>query len=595
MDKSIAVLPFVNMSADPENEYFSDGITEEIINALTTIRGLKVTARTSSFAFKHKLVDVRTIGYQLGVATILEGSVRRSGEKVRITAQLVRTDDGFHLWSKSFDRDLEDIFAIQDEISLLIAEQIRENFGHFDIQGHLVEEPTKNVEAYNLYLKGRFHQLKWNSDDFLRAIDYYEQSIQCDPSYAIPYYGAGLCYSIMSSWSFMDRDKGIQKAAEYLKSGSHLKENVLLGNFAIATHNLWGKWNFIEAYQYLNLAIDQNPSFTDALEGMAELYTAIGEFDKAMKYTEKALLLNPLSPNHFYTKGNIYYLNKQYAKAIDCMNTALRIEPDFSLAIQVKALCYILMNDAKKLETHLAQNLTVEYPQKLRLLFKLMNSKETSGINAVDYQQREQWGLQNDSGSLIDLDLYLQIYLGNEEKAIGFLEQSIQKRKGQLINFKHDPFLELLRKNERFQKLIDELIPSFVCGSTLPDGRIVETSKLNSEEVSRYLSALYNLFEEHKPYLNTSLSLSSLAEQLNIHPNKLSWLINEHCGKNFNEFVNSYRLAAFKKKAHDPAYKHLTILGLAYESGFNSKTVFNAFFKKTTGMTPKSWIKSQRH
>jgi len=138
-NKSIVVLPFVNMSADPENEYFSDGITEEIINALTTVKGLKVIARTSSFAFKNKNIDVRTIGDQLGVSTVLEGSVRKAKNRVRITVQLVSTIDGTHFWSKNFDRALEDIFALQDEISLRIADQIRENFGHLTIQDHLIE------------------------------------------------------------------------------------------------------------------------------------------------------------------------------------------------------------------------------------------------------------------------------------------------------------------------------------------------------------------------------------------------------------------------------------------------------------------------
>jgi TolB-like protein len=132
--KSIAILPFANFSADPDNEYFSDGITEDIINALTKVDGLKVIARTSSFSYKGKIEDVRTIGKTLGVGSVMEGSVRKANNKVRITAQLINTSDGTHYWSRNFDREMEDIFALQDEISLLIANQIRENFGHFDIQ-----------------------------------------------------------------------------------------------------------------------------------------------------------------------------------------------------------------------------------------------------------------------------------------------------------------------------------------------------------------------------------------------------------------------------------------------------------------------------
>ena len=141
-DKSIPVLPFVNMSTDPENEYFSDGVTEEIINALTTVKGLKVIARTSSFAFKNKNIDVRSIGDQLGVSTILEGSVRKAKNRVRVTAQLISTSDGTHFWSRNFDREMEDIFALQDEISLLIADQIRENMGYLEIPSFPNTTPT---------------------------------------------------------------------------------------------------------------------------------------------------------------------------------------------------------------------------------------------------------------------------------------------------------------------------------------------------------------------------------------------------------------------------------------------------------------------
>ena len=190
--RSIAVLPFENLSSDLENEYFSDGMTEEIINALSKIGGLKVTARTSSFAFKNRKIDVRHIGNQLGVSTVLEGSIRKSGNRVRITAQLIHTDNGFHIWSESFDRQLEDIFALQDEVSLLIADKIRENFGHLTLEDHLVAAETKNIEAYNLYLKGRYFQLKWEAEGFEKAISCYEKSMELDPHYPLPALAASI-------------------------------------------------------------------------------------------------------------------------------------------------------------------------------------------------------------------------------------------------------------------------------------------------------------------------------------------------------------------------------------------------------------------
>ncbi|CAN0510081.1 unnamed protein product, partial [Scytosiphon promiscuus] len=186
--KSIAVLPFKNISSDPENEYFADGMTEELINALSKINGLKVTARTSSLVYKNKQVDVRHVGNNLGVSTVLEGSIRKAKDAVRITAQLIRTDNGFHIWSESFDRKLENIFELQDEVSLLIVDKIRENFGHIEIEEQLVKSQTHNIEAYQYYLKGRFYQLNWKLEDFSTAIEFYKQSIKLDPNYFQPFF-----------------------------------------------------------------------------------------------------------------------------------------------------------------------------------------------------------------------------------------------------------------------------------------------------------------------------------------------------------------------------------------------------------------------
>ena len=294
-NKSIAVLPFVNMSADPENEYFSDGITEEIINALTTVKGLKVIARTSSFAFKNKNIDVRIIGNQLGVSTVLEGSVRKVKNRVRITAQLVSTNDGTHFWSKNFDRDLEDIFALQDEVSLHIADQIRENFGHLNIQDHLIKAPTQNMEAYDLYLKGRYQHLMWDGKGIANAIELYEQCIAIDPSFALPYFGLAYCYAMAGSWG--NNKDLLQMSEENLSKGFNLNKQSFVGYFSKATLSFWGQWDFINGHTFFLKAIELNPAYTEAEEGLCELYTAVGYFEKALWHTDNILKINPLSPN----------------------------------------------------------------------------------------------------------------------------------------------------------------------------------------------------------------------------------------------------------------------------------------------------------
>jgi TolB-like protein len=197
---SIAVLPFANISADAENEYFCDGLAEELINALTKIESLRVVARTSAFSFKGKEADVREIGRKLNVDIVLEGSVRKAGNKLRITAQLVKVSDGYHLWSERYDREIEDIFAIQDDLSLAIVSALRVKLLK-DEKTALLKRYKDNLQAYNLYLKGRYF---WNklpsSEDLKKGIDYFQQAIEEDPNYALAYAGLADSYAVLGSW-----------------------------------------------------------------------------------------------------------------------------------------------------------------------------------------------------------------------------------------------------------------------------------------------------------------------------------------------------------------------------------------------------------
>lgn len=590
-NKSIAVLPFVNMSTSAENEYFSDGITEEIINALTTVKGLKVIARTSSFAFKGKNVDVRMIGRQLGVATILEGSVRKAKNRVRITAQLVNTEDGVHLWSKNFDRELADIFALQDEVSLLIADQIRENYGHIEIKDHLVKAPTKNVEAYNLFLKGRYHQLKWNGEGIREGIKYYKQCIAIDANYSLAYFGIGYCYAMFGSWG--SQKENLEIADNYLKKGFQLDNQSYLGFFGKATLSFWGKWNFKKSHRYFKNAIALNSSYTEAEEGLAELYTALGHFKKAQHHVQNVLAINPLSPNHYFTKGNIYFLSQNFHKALECMKMARQIDPNFLHAIEFIQLCYIQLKDYQKLNDFLNTNPLAERPELCRALYKLVHPDEaiTFDLEAIQAKINDKTEV-----TLLPWPLFLHVHLGNMELALDILETAVENRQGQYINFKNIPLLNPLHGHQRFEKLVQITFPT----TLLPKEKDLDKSLfrkkenknlISEEELTTILKQLEQFMEVENLFTEATLSLRQLAQKLNLNPNKLSWLLNTHIGKNFNEYINSCRLATFKKKALDPANSHLTLLGLAYESGFNSKTVFNSFFKKMEGITPRAWVK----
>ncbi|MBN2518880.1 MAG: hypothetical protein JXB17_00105, partial [Bacteroidales bacterium] len=220
---SIAVLPFVNISSDKENEYFSDGITEEILNALSKIEGLHVTARTSSFAFKNQNIDIREIGRKLNVALILEGSIRKSNNLVRITAQLTDTSNGYHLWSDTWDRELKNIFIVQDEIAAIIAEKINKDI-KLDVshEGHVVE----NTEALDLYLKGQYLLNKWDFNESNNIINCFEQAIKLDPGLIKAYIGLSHVYTWLGSTGFVKPEEAHIKVEYCIKKVLELDRNV---------------------------------------------------------------------------------------------------------------------------------------------------------------------------------------------------------------------------------------------------------------------------------------------------------------------------------------------------------------------------------
>lgn len=591
-EKSIAVLPFENMSSDPGNEYFSDGMTEEIINALSRIDGLQVTARTSSFVFKGRNRDIRSIGQELGVSLVLEGSIRKVGDRVRITAQLIRTDNGFHIWAENFDRRLTDIFALQDEISLLIAGKIREDFGHFYIQDRLVVSPTTNIEAYQLYLKGRFHHNRWNLAAFAEAAVFYQQSIDEDPGFDLPYFGAGLSFSFLGSWGGMDRWEAFKRADEYFRQGLLLNTPSHYSYYCVAKHLFWGKWNYLEAYELLLKAYELKPEHSDTNEFIAEIHTACGDFPTALKHIDASLNLNPLAPSHFYTKANICYLQGEFLQAIRLLDKALTLEPDFVVVIELKLACQIQAGLYEQLLESLVQHQDLQLTELYELMYALVWQNRAVDPSEVPLMINKVQQAQ--PPLLFAWDLFLQIHSGETKASMILLEEKVTNRMGQIINFKSDPFLQPLRQLGAYSELVQQHF-SVDKLTEAPKAKAIQKALMEEEAVQQYTELLLIKMEKEKPYLAQDLNLRELAKEINLHPNKLSWLLNNKLEKNFSDFVNSYRLKEFQAQALDERNHHLSLLGLAYESGFNSKSVFNEYFRKATGLTPRSWLKQQRN
>ncbi len=586
--KSIAVLPFENLSSDKENQYLADGITEEIINALSKVDGLKVTARASSFRYRDTKPDVRIIGNELAVNTVLDGSLRRVGKRVRISAQLIRSDNGFHIWSENFDREMEDIFLLQDEISILIAEKIRENYGHLEIARHLADTPTENIEAYELYLKGRFNHLKWDWEGLQNGIKYYEESITKDAKFALPLFGLAFCYSMIGSWG--KRPELLDLAQDYITTGFAIDKESDLGHFAKATLEFWGRWNFIKGEKSYRKAIALNHTNSEAMEGLAELYIAIGYFDLAEELTEQALKTNPLSANHLFTMGNIHYQQGEFEKALSYFNSGLRVDPKFAHSISYKSLCLIGLKSFDKLKLHVDAYPEQEDQKQCILLGKL----QEEGNGELKEETNRLVAITEDVG-LIGWKLYLLAQNGEKDEALDLLEGVIGRKEGQYINFTHLPLLEPIRTEPRFQ----QLVAATFAQSKLPPKAGITVDKTQSKkalleqsEIEVVDEQLQALMAEDKIYLNPTLSLRELAETIELNANRLSWFLNDRLGKNFSEFVNEKRVSEFKERALSTDWSHLSILGLAYECGFNSKSVFNDYFKKSVGQTPSQWVKA---
>jgi TolB-like protein/predicted Ser/Thr protein kinase len=291
---AVAVLPFKNMSADPENEYFGDGLAEELINALAHVSGLRVAARTSAFSFKGKDMDVRDIGRTLSVGTVLEGSVRRSGKSLRVTAQLIDVADGFHLWSERFDRKMDDIFAIQDEITTAIVEKLKPKLLEGEKE-RLVKRHTVDKKAYDLFLRGRYFWNRRFKGDMVKAVDYYERAIAQDPGYALPHVGIADVFNILGMWAYIHpqeayaRSKAALDRALAIDDG--LGEAVSSLGFIRTNHD----WDFATSQALYRRSIALNPSDSLSRAWLSTSLMITGQPEEALSEIQAAVAMDPMT------------------------------------------------------------------------------------------------------------------------------------------------------------------------------------------------------------------------------------------------------------------------------------------------------------
>jgi TolB-like protein/Flp pilus assembly protein TadD len=317
--KSIAVLPFVNMSADKNDEYLSDGISEELITALSKITGLQVKARTSSFAFKGKSEDIQKIGELLHVSHLVEGSVAKAGNRLRISAQLIQASDGNHLWSDTYDREMQDIFAVRSDVAQQVVQALQVKLG-VEATRALTQKPTENLKAFQYYMQGRASTQRRTRDDLLAAIRYYQKAIEEDPNYALAYAGLADAYGTLGFYGYIAPIEARRKQEEAARKALALDENLAEAHAALgAAYMAFAPSDFSLGDRELRHAIELSPSLALAHSYLGNSLVRQGRVDKGLEEYLRARELDPLSSIIARNVAMPYYLKRDYVRALDLL------------------------------------------------------------------------------------------------------------------------------------------------------------------------------------------------------------------------------------------------------------------------------------
>jgi serine/threonine-protein kinase len=452
--RSLAVLPFVNLSEEPANEYFSDGLTEELIDALTKVEGLRVAARGSSFQFKGKARDIREIGRQLNAGAVVEGSVRKSGDRLRITAQLVNAADGYHLWSQTYERELKDIFAIQEEIARSIVNALKLQL-RVDLNRVLARRYTDNIEAYNLYLQGRHHWNRYSREGSIRAIEYLEKAAAVDRGYAPAYALQGSVYALIGYYQALPPQEAWPKAKnlalQALEIDDTLAEAHASLGFVLGLH----EWNWAASEGEFRRALELNPTSAQ-VRGTYAICCLMpqGRLKESSEQFKKALELDPLVVFANYTAAFSLLASGEYDRAIEQYRRTLELTSDhpdmwwdLGMAYGYRGLgaqALAAFEQSGKLREPPGRLGPIEYALAGEM------AKARAMIDEVDRKAR--------AGRWRAIDMArTHAVLGNRDKAFEWLEEAFQVRDPQLVWLKVDPRFGNLRGDPRHLAMLRRL------------------------------------------------------------------------------------------------------------------------------------------
>lgn len=453
--KWIAVLPFENLSDSKEDEYFSDGITDDIIAQLSKIGDLKVISRTSVMQYKGVGKNVREIGRDLGVGTVLEGSVRRSGNQLRIVAQLIDAANEGHLWVETYDKEMTQVFAIQSDVAQRIAAALQAKLSPSE-RGRIEKKQTDNTESYQLYLKGRFYWNKRRIDDIKTAIEYFKQAIEKDPGYAQAYAGLASTYVLIPQY-------GMQSMEWYAKADSAARKALEIDATLAEAYTVLGliandhEYDWAGAEKYFRRAIELDPGYPTAHQWYSSTLMYLGRLDEALAEVKRAHELDPLSLVINMNLGDVLYLMRQYDRAIEQYKSTLALDQDFAWARYDMAWAYAMEGklDEAIAECGKAQKISGDMPVGFSQLGRLYAraGRKSDALRVLDELLRlSQQGFRVPCGIGV-----ICFELGDRDKAFEWLEKAYQSRDVDLIYLGVDPLNDDIRSDPRGVALLKKM------------------------------------------------------------------------------------------------------------------------------------------
>jgi TolB-like protein/tRNA A-37 threonylcarbamoyl transferase component Bud32 len=457
---SIAVLPLENLSGDPEQEYFADGMTEALITGLAQVGALKVISRTSVMRYKDTDKSIRQIAGELGVATIVEGSVLRAGDRVRITAQLIDAASDEHLWAENYERDLTDVLGLQSEVARAITDEIRVTVSPQEKE-RLAKTAKVDPEAYRLYLQGRFQWSKRSRESLAKSIGYFEQAIELDPGYALAYTGMADAYIVSADWGFKPSTEAYPKAKELALNALDIDPGLAEALTDLAYVAYVYDWDWLEAERIYKEALSLNPNYATAHQWYGEFLMAIGRFDEASAEFARAAELDPFAPIMSLMHSWVFFFAGNYDAAVRECDRALEIDPHFAGGIATRARVLLYAGRHKDAVESYARAWTLvgwnhDDIQAAKDAF------ETSGVDGFLRKRIEIGERKMKTESISPFNAYYGIVeglslLGETDRAVEYVERYYNEKGPRLVIINYDPYFKPLRSDPRFMEILRKI------------------------------------------------------------------------------------------------------------------------------------------